>query len=303
MGVMRLGYVHIRVTDLAESRSHYGETLGMKLVHEEPDKLYFKGWDEWDHHSVVLEQGGVGVVKFGYKVERDSDLEEFERRAQQFGCLTERLSKGDNVAIGDGVRVVLPSDHVVELYAEAEYVGTDVGLINPNSFPRHLVGIGVPRVDHAMITAEDPTTLERFFQEVLGFRAAERVVTDLDENHLIASWLSCGNTPHDIAFMAGPQGKLHHFAYELTDWYAIKRAGEFFSMDDVPVDVGPTQHGITRGETIYFFDPSGNRNEVFSGGYLSFPDSRTITWTADQLGKAIFYIQRELNDRFTSVLT
>jgi len=303
MGVMRLGYVHIRVTDLAESRSHYGETLGMKLVHEEPDKLYFKGWDEWDHHSVVLEQGGVGVVKFGYKVERDSDLEDFERRAQQFGCLTERLSKGDNVAIGDGVRVVLPSDHVVELYAEAEYVGTDVGLINPNSFPRHLVGIGVPRVDHAMITAEDPTTLERFFQEVLGFRAAERVVTDLDENHLIASWLSCGNTPHDIAFMAGPQGKLHHFAYELTDWYAIKRAGEFFSMDDVPVDVGPTQHGITRGETIYFFDPSGNRNEVFSGGYLSFPDSRTITWTADQLGKAIFYIQRELNDRFTSVLT
>ena len=303
MGVMRLGYVHIRVTDLAESRSHYGETLGMKLVHEEPDKLYFKGWDEWDHHSVVLEQGGVGVVKFGYKVERDSDLEEIERRAQQFGCLTERLSKGDNVAIGDGVRVVLPSDHVVELYAEAEYVGTDVGLINPNSFPRHLVGVGVPRVDHAMITAEDPATLERFFQEVMGFRAAERVVTDLDENHLIASWLSCGNTPHDIAFMAGPQGKLHHFAYELTDWYAIKRAGEFFSMDDVPVDVGPTQHGITRGETIYFFDPSGNRNEVFSGGYLSFPDSRTITWTADQLGKAIFYIQRELNDRFTSVLT
>ncbi len=32
MGVMRMGYVHVRVTDLEESRSHYGETLGMKLV-------------------------------------------------------------------------------------------------------------------------------------------------------------------------------------------------------------------------------------------------------------------------------
>jgi len=74
-------------------------------------------------------------------------------------------------------------------------------------------------------------------------------------------------------------------------------------MDDVSVDVGPTQHGITRGETIYFFDPSGNRNEVFSGGYLMFPDSKPLTWTADQLGKAIFYIQRELNERFTTVLT
>jgi len=34
-----------------------------------------------------------------------------------------------------------------------------------------------------------------------------------------------------------------------------------------------------------------------------FPDSKPLTWTADQLGKAIFYIQRELNERFTTVLT
>lgn len=206
---------------------------------------------------MVLEEGGLGVVKFGYKVENDTDLEVMEDRARQFGCLTERMSKGDNASIGDGVRIVLPSEHVAELYSEAEYVGTDVGLINPNSFPRHLVGIGVPRMDHAVITCEDRvvitcedrTTQERFFDEVMGFRRVERVVTDLEENQLIASWMTCSNTPHDIAFMAGPQGKLHHFAYALTDWFAIKRAGEFFSMDDVSVDVGPTQHGITRGET------------------------------------------------------
>ena len=54
-------------------------------------------------------------------------------------------------------------------------------------------------------------------------------------------------------------------------------------MDDVSVDIGPTQHGITRGETIYFFDPAGNRNEVFAGGYFSYPDrpptsGRPINW-------------------------
>jgi hypothetical protein len=33
------------------------------------------------------------------------------------------------------------------------------------------------------------------------------------------------------------------------------------------------RHGITRGETIYFFDPSGNRNETFAGlSYLAQPD-------------------------------
>lgn len=146
--------------------------------------------------------------------------------------------------------------------------------------------------------------MERFFAEVLDFKASERVVADLDdEADLLGSWMFCTNTPHDIAFIKGPNGKLHHFAYYMKDWSEIKRAGELFAMDDVSVDVGPTQHGITRGETIYFFDPSGNRNEVFSGGYITYPDFPTITWTADQLAKGIFYIGRELNERFTSVLT
>lgn len=303
MAVMRLGYVHARVTDLEASRAHYGQTLGMKAVHETANEIYYKGWDEFDHHSVVLEQGGVGLVKLGYKVERSTDLDEYEKRAQSFGCITERMSKGDNVAVGDGVRIVLPSEHVVELYHEIEQPGTEVGTLNPAPFPRQLVGVGVPRIDHALVTAEDPATLERFFAEVLDFRPVERVVTDLDDGALLGSWMSCTNTPHDFAFIKGPNGKLHHFAYALTDWYAIKNAGGIFSMDDVSVDVGPTQHGITRGETIYFFDPSGNRNEVFAGGYLSYPDSPTLTWTADQLATGIFYISRELSERFTSVLT
>lgn len=303
MGVMRLGYVHVRVTDLEASRFHYGQTLGMKVVHETAKQIYYKGWDEFDHHSVVLEEGGVGLVKLGYKVDKSTDLDAIEKRAQSFGCITERMSTGSNVAVGDGVRIVLPSEHVVELYHEMDFVGTEVGLLNPDPFPRHLVGVGVPRIDHALITCEDPATQERFFSEVLGFRSVERVVTDVDDGDLIGSWMSCTNTPHDIAFIKGENGKLHHFAYNLTDWTAIKHAGGIFAMDDVSVDVGPTQHGITRGETIYFFDPSGNRNEVFSGGYQTFADSPPITWTADQLAKGIFYIGRELNERFTSIVT
>ena len=75
-------------------------------------------------------------------------------------------------------------------------------------------------------------------------------------------------------------------------------------MEDVPVDIGPTRHGITRGTTIYFFDPAGNRNEVFAGlGYRVHHDFPTINWTADQLAKGIFYHARELNEAFTSVFT
>jgi catechol 2,3-dioxygenase len=42
---------------------------------------------------------------------------------------------------------------------------------------------------------------------------------------------------------------------------------------------------------------------VFSGGDYFYPDHEVVTWTADKLGKAIYYHSRELNDRFLGVLT
>jgi len=304
MSVMRLGFVHIRVTDLEEARNHYSNTLGMRVVHEEPGKLHLKCWDEYDHHSLVLEEGGVGLVKLGYKCQTVDDLAEYERRAQQFGVTTGRVSKGENLTVGDGVRITLPSEQTVELYTEIEYVGTDTGSLNPDPWPRDARGIAAHWIDHALVPAEDPGVVEKFFMEVLDFHAAERAITNPSHPEVLGSWMACGESPHDFAVVKGPNGKLHHFAFHLEDWNAILRAGDIMSMDDVSIDFGPTRHGITRGVTIYFFDPAGNRNEVFAGlGYRTFPDFPTVNWTEDQLAKGIFYIQRELNDTFLTVWT
>ncbi len=304
MGVLRMGYIHMRVTDLAEAKSHYGNTMGLYQTMEEPGRVYYKGWDEWDHHSVVIEEGGVGMVKMGFKVEKPEDINDVEAKAQAFGCVVERMSKGENPEVSDGVRIILPSEHVLEVYHDMTTLGVEVGTHNPDAWPRHMVGVGAPRLDHALITTDDTKLLEKFFMEVMGFYPQERLQTTLDDDHhLIATWLTGGNTVHDIAILDGPQGKIHHFAFEMRGWSDILHAADIFSMDDVPIDVGPTRHGITRGETIYFFDPSGNRNETFTGGYTAYPDRPCVVWTADQVGKGIFYHSRQLNEAFTTVFT
>ena len=72
----------------------------------------------------------------------------------------------------------------------------------------------------------------------------------------------------------------------------------------VSIDVAPTRHGITRGETIYFFDPSGNRDETFAGlGYLVQPDRPVTTWTEDELWRGIFFHSEEESGAFTSAYT
>jgi len=140
------------------------------------------------------------------------------------------------------------------------------------------------------------------FTKVLGFGLSERV---LDGDRLMAAFLTCSTKPHDIAFIRDEelQDRFHHVAFYLNSWEEVLRAADIISKKNVSLDIGPTRHGITRGQTIYFFDPSGNRNEVFSGGYIYYPDSPTITWTMEELGRAIFYHIRELNERFMTVMT
>ena len=164
--VIRLGYVHLRVTDLEESRNHYSNTLGMEVVDQEPGKLYLKCWDEWDHHSLVLEEGGVGLVKLGYKVESNDDLTRYETKAQQFGTTTTRFSAGENLTVGEGVRIILPSEHTVELYTDMEFTGTETGAINPEAWPRNVRGVGTHRIDHALISVEDARELNDAFTSV-----------------------------------------------------------------------------------------------------------------------------------------
>ena len=304
MGVMRMGYAHVRVTDLAEAKQHYANTMGLYETLDEGNRVYYKGWDEWDHHSVVLEEGGVGVVKFGFKVEKAEDIDEIERKAATFGVTTERMSAGENPEVSDGLRIFTPSEHVLEVYHAQTLIGTEVGTHNPDAFPRHMVGVGVPALDHALILADDVATNEAMFRELFGYFPTERVQTSLDDDHdVIATWLTNNNQIHQIAILNGPQGKLHHFAFKLGDWNDVGRAADLFAIDDVPIDIGPTRHGITRGQTVYFFDPSGNRNEVFAGGYPAYPDRPVNVWTPEQIGKGVFYHARELNERFMTVST
>ena len=305
MAVMRMGYMHVKVTDLAEAKEHYSNTVGLYQTLEEDGKVYYKGWDEWDHHSVVIEEGGVGFVRTGFKAEKPEDIADIEAKAQAKGYAVSRFAAGSRPEVGDGITVTLPCGQEIDIYCEMTSIGTEVGTHNPDAFPRHLVGVGVPALDHSLILAEDVRTMENMFREVFDFFPTERVQTDLndDDAHYIATWMTSTNQIHQIAVLEGPQGKLHHFAFKLQDWTEIGRAADIMTMDDVPIDIGPTRHGITRGQTIYFFDPSGNRNEVFAGGYPAYRDRPINKWTPDQIAKGIFYHAREINERFTTVST
>lgn len=309
MGIMRIGHIDLNVLDLEVTRNYYENIMGLTVEREDADgTLYMKCWDEWDKYSMVFRPSDESTFnRIAYKVENDSDLDELKAKIEAYGIDAEFLPAGSVAECGRVLKFIAPSDHEFNLYAEKTFVGKTNGDTNPAPWPIDGKGVKAHWLDHALLMAQGPEKVmaaTKFFQEVFDFKLAEQVTVGPDGSLQAATWLARTSTPHDLAFVAGPEAGMHHAAFFLDGWSDILRAADIMGMNNVKIDVTPQRHGITRGETIYFFDPSGHRLETFAGlGYLVQPDMPTITWTEDELWRGIFYHTGEEAGSFTSAYT
>lgn len=300
-GIMRLSHVDIRVPDLELATAYYTEVVGLVETDREHERVWLKCWDEHQHHSVILTQAPTyGLESVGWKVHQAADLDRCAERLEAAGVTTKRFAKGDlGPGSGDTVRFRTPSGHLTDLVHGMDQVGNLLPLHNPPPEPLNLVGIHPPRIDHIFLMCEDVDGTTAFFRDVLDFRMTEQILGD--DGYQLATFLERSHSAHDLAFITGPQGAFHHVAFWLDDWNDLRRAADTCSYHGVQIDAGPTRHGATRGWGLYFFDPAGNRNEVYTGGYWADPDREPITWTEAEMGRAIFYYEGAVNQRFLTV--
>jgi catechol 2,3-dioxygenase len=304
-GVMRPGHIQLRVMDMEEALKHYRDLIGLVEVNRDNQgRVYLKGWTEVDKYSVVLTESDTPGMDFvGYKVLNETVLNHLQQALINYGCEVSELPAGDLEDCGRRVRFTAPTGHLFELYAEKEQTGKwGISNVNPDAWPLDLTGMKAERFDHCLLFGPDVKATHKLFTEVLGFDLAEQVVDP--EGKLVAAFLSVGMKAHDIAFVECPlPNKLHHVSFLVETWESLLKAADLLTMTNTTKDVGPTRHGLTHGQTVYFFDPSGNRNEVFCGGDYHYPDHPAVTWKAEDLGKAIFYHELSIHDTYLEVLT
>ena len=301
-GVMRLGNMQIKVMDMDDAIVHYRDIVGLDLVERENGRAYFKAYDEFDKWSICLvESDSPGMIDMGWKVRQDADLDRYAARVANLGIDVTEKAAGEKNGMGRRIAFTLPTGHRMELYAEMQQSDDGPGIHNPDLWRKPPHGCRAMKLDHCLLYGDDLDGTFKVFKEALEFDLTE---TGHEGDTRIFAFFTASTRAHDIAFVRFPEpGRLHHAAFRLDSWSDVGHAADLFTMRDVSVDIGPTRHGITRGQTIYFFDPSGNRNETFAGGYEYYPDHPTRTWDPETFGKAIFYYERALNDRFMGVVT
>ena len=277
-----------------------------EVMSDDQGRMYYKAWDEHDHHSIVLRQADQpGVDYFAFKVYDESTLDELAQKIRDFGIAVEEIPAGTYPKSGRRMQCVLPSGHTMQLYASKEKIGNGLGYRNPGTTPDEGVirGLRINRLDHGLFGGVNIDENVRLFTEVLGFSLSEKLV-DHETGVSLAVFLSCSLKAHDIAFVLQPEpNRFHHVSFLLESAHDVIKAADLIGKYRIPVDVGPNRHGITRGATIYFFDPSGNRNEVFAEGYVYYPDNPTIVWDTSEFGNALFAQDNVVRASFLEVLT
>jgi len=305
-GVLRLGEVQLRVMDIEASKRHYGTHMGLhEMLTDANGLVYYKAWDEHDHHSVVLRQTDrAGIDHIAFKVLDDKTLTELEQKVRDFGLEVENVAAGVYPKSGRRIKFKLPTGHEMHLYAEKEYVGNSLGTLNPGVLPDEGVvrGFRINGLDHCFIAGPDITENVRLFTEVFEFNLTEQLLEVNSKMQLLA-FVSCSSRAHDIAFGLNPNpGSLHHVSFRLDSTQDHVHATDLVGKYKINVEISD-RHGITRGKTTYFFDPSGNRNEIFTEGYTYYPDRPVLTWDTTDLDGAAFSQSRHVPESFLGTFT
>lgn len=294
MRIAHLGHVELRTPKLEESVRFFKDVIGLEETTRVGDSVYLRAWGDWEHHTLILtEAERPGLEHVAWRVGAPEDVEEFAREIEASGYQVTRIEAGTEKGQGDAIRFSYPGGQTMELYYDVEKFDPREKrslLKNAPQKPPYR-GMGVRRLDHVNMLAQDVTTSREWLQKVLGFNLRENLY--VDDQLEGGSWLSVTSQVHDIAVMrdaTGQNGRLHHVAYWLDSREDVLRAADILTDADIKIEAGPGKHGITQAFFLYLIEPGGNRVELFSGGYQIFaPDWQPVTWTKDEIEKSIIW--------------
>jgi catechol 2,3-dioxygenase len=143
-GVLRPGYIQIRVTDLDAALKHYVDRVGLHEVSREADgRVYLRAWDEFDRHSIVLRQADMpGMDYAGFKVASDSDLDIFAHRIEEYATKVEEVAAGEQPGLGRRLSFIVPTGHRIELFSEMALSDHGPMTRNPEIWREEPMGCG-----------------------------------------------------------------------------------------------------------------------------------------------------------------
>jgi catechol 2,3-dioxygenase len=257
----RLAHVAIgQGEDVDESLRFYRELFGACEV-ARSDTTIFLSAGKKPGYDLALGPWPAGLHHFAFQVASHADLDEVAARLEPFDVQLEEIDVSEEHGVERGLRLVLPSGHLMELVVASE---TTVFKGTPAVDHRHFVGVGPVELEHVSLNFDDVEETATFLVDYLDFHNTE--FSRRPEQPWFLAFLRCRDIHHDLGmFRNGPDERgpgLNHFAFAVPSVNELVRVGDIARVLGYWLECSPGRHLAGDNIFVYLRDPSGNRVEV-----------------------------------------
>ena len=287
-----LSFVAITAPDVEASVKFYEDQVGLTVVDRIGDDVYLRCWGDYYRYSVVVKPGSEpGLATMGWRTSSPEALDEAVRAVEAAGITGEW---SELHALGRAYTFTGPFGHVMTFHWDAEHVHAtgESGSVYPDRPNRRSRHLGAPRqLDHVTVAASDVDAFAKWYNDGLGFRIMAKTI--LDEAPIsVFTVLTTNEKSHDLGVvldMSTRAGRVNHYAFWVDTREDLFQAADVLIENGVPMEYGPSIHGIGEQNFLYFREPSTLRIEMNTGGYRNYvPDGEPQTWKPSQ-GSNNFY--------------
>jgi catechol 2,3-dioxygenase len=271
--IIRASHAVLDVVDLEASRSFYENAVGLHVEDADSDTVYLRGFEEHQHHSLVLRRGKANACeRLGFRVSNEADLDKaaaFLRDEGIAGQFVTRPFQGRTLQFTD------PLGFQIELCASMER--------RPHLMRRYDLykGCHPQRLDHFNVFAWNVQGTIDFYAR-LGFRLTEYAEEDGPNGRIAAAWMHRKGNVHDFAITNGRGPRMHHFAYWVPSPMNILHLCDVMASSGYVTNIerGPARHGIANAFFLYVRDPAGHRLELYCSDYQTMDhDHEPLRWS------------------------
>ncbi|GAA3564714.1 biphenyl-2,3-diol 1,2-dioxygenase [Amycolatopsis ultiminotia] len=262
VGIRKLGYVGLNVTDVEAWIDLLGRTLGIGVTHAKSGsaEVVLAELDEFKYRLAVHPSTVDTPRAVGWIVDSPDELDRLTRRLTDAGCTVAQATAEEKELRG-ATHLRWFTDPVgfrVELAVGEAKVRT--GVARPAGGYPGATGLG-----HLVLAGPKVAELRELYESVLEFK-----LTDYRAPGLF--FFRCNSSHHSIALASAPEPSIHHLELEHASIDDVGRAYDRAKATGAPISISLGRHMNDKAISFYVRNPSGFHLEIGCGGIEVGPD-------------------------------
>ena len=280
-----IAYLEIGSPDPKASADFYVEKFGMRVVDQADGSYFLRSWGDYQKYSLVVSPAAdASLITMAWRTVDEAALDAAAARIAELEGVQDSEWIDASARHGRAFRFTGPFGHSMTLLWEIDSYKADPehASVYPDRPEKRSLHAAAPRfLDHVTIASTDVKGFAEWYSNALDFRIM--AFTTLEDTPLhVFSVLTTNEKSHDLGIVLDTSktpGRVHHIAFWVDHPEDLVRTAEIMTENGVPIEYGPSMHGIGEQHFLYFREPSGLRIELNSGGYRNYvPDWKPNTW-------------------------